>query len=148
MGCNKISVMCGTPVIQYTNQKRKIIVDEKEIKSPFLPFSNDPKSIAEVIDNVVQSKDFRERLLKDEYEFVHKIADPVECARWWDKFFEDLTKRYKSIRKNSSPLRVKLRMISFLIANRLYSSKIKKLVSDSSYEKTGQVLYDNPLQNT
>ncbi len=142
------SVMCGTPVIQYTNQKRKIIVDEKEIKSPFLPFSNDPKSIAEVIDNVVQSKDFRERLLKDEYEFVHKIADPVECARWWDKFFEDMTKRYKSIRKNSSPLRVKLRMISFLIANRLYSSKIKKLVSDSSYEKTGQVLYDNPLHNT
>ena len=139
------SVMCGTPVIQYTDHKRKIIVDEKEIKSTFLPFSNDPKSIADVIDKVVKSKEFREKLLKDEHEFVQKIADPVKCAEWWDNLFEDLTKKCKSIRKNSSPLRVKLRMISFLIANRLYTSKIKKLLLDSSYQKTGQTLYVNEL---
>jgi len=142
------SVMCGTPVIQYTNKEKKIIVDEKEIESPFLPFSNDPKSIADVIDKVVESKEFREELFKNQYKFVHKIADPVECARWWDQFFEDQTKKHKSIRKNSSPLRVKLRMINFLIANRLYSSKIKKLISGSSYQKTGQTLYDNSLQNS
>jgi len=139
------SVMCGTPVIQYTDHKRKIIVDEKEIKSTFLPFSNDPKSIADVIDKVVKSKEFREKLLKDEHEFVNKIADPVKCAEWWDNLFEDLVNKHKSIRKNSSPLRVKLRMISFLIANRLYSSKIKKLLLGSSYSKTGQTLYDNEI---
>ena len=49
------SVMCGTPVIQYTNHRKKIIVDEKEIKSPFLPVRNDPKSIAEVIDKIVEN---------------------------------------------------------------------------------------------
>ena len=54
-------------------------------------------------------------------------------------------KKHKSIRTNSSPLRVKLRMISFLIANRLYASKIKKLLLGSSYQKTGQTLYDNEL---
>ena len=54
-------------------------------------------------------------------------------------------KKHKSIRKNSSPLRVKLRMISFLIANRLYAYKIKKLLLGSSYQKTGQTLYDNEL---
>ena len=54
-------------------------------------------------------------------------------------------KKHKSIRKNSSPLRVKLRMISFLIANRLCASKIKKLLLGSSYQKTGQTLYDNEL---
>ena len=140
------SVMCGTPVIQYTDQKRKIVIDDEEIKSPFLPFSNDPKAIAEVIDKVVESKEFREKLFKDECEFVHKIADPVKCAEWWDDLFEDLVKKHKSIRKNSSPLRVKLRMISFLIANRLYAQKIKKLISNSDY-KTGQTLYDNPPQN-
>ena len=140
------SVMCGTPVIQYTDQKRKIVVDEKEIKSPFLPFSNDPKSIAHVIDKVVESKEFREKLFADEYKFVNKIADPVKCAEWWDELFEDLTKKHKSIRKNSSPLRVKLRMISFLIANRFYSSKIKKLLLGASYQKTGQTLYDNQSQ--
>ena len=57
----------------------------------------------------------------------------------------NLAKKHKSIRKNSSPLRVKLRMISFLIANRLYTSKIKKLLLDSSCQKTGQTLYVNEL---
>ncbi|KFM20957.1 D-inositol 3-phosphate glycosyltransferase protein, partial [Marine Group I thaumarchaeote SCGC AAA799-B03] len=90
------SVMCGTPVIQYSDQEKKIIVDGKEIKSPFLPFHNDPKSIAEVIDRVV------------------------------------------------APLRVKLRMIGFLITNRLYASKIKKVMSGSAHYKTGQAVYDNP----
>ena len=141
------SVMCGTPVIQYTNHKRKIIVDKKEIKQPFLPFSNDPKSIADVIDKVVESKEFREKLFGEEYEFVNEIANPEKCAEWWDELFEDLTKKHKSIRKNSSPLRVKLRMISFLIANRLYSSKIKKLLLGSSSSKTGQTIYDDQPQN-
>ena len=39
-------------------------------------------------------------------------------------------------------------MMGFLIANRLYSQKIKKLVLNSDYQKTGQTLYDNPPQNT
>lgn len=38
-------------------------------------------------------------------------------------------------------------MISFLIANRLYSSKIKKLLLGSNYSKTGQTLYDNQPQS-
>ena len=100
-----------------------------------------------MIDKVVESKEFREKLFDDEYEFVKKIADPIKCAEWWDNLFEDLTKKYKSIRKNSSPLRVKLRMISFLISNRLYSSKIKKLLLGSGSSKTGQTIYDNQPQN-
>ena len=142
------SVMCGTPVIQYTDHKIKIIADGTEIRSPFLPFSNDPKSIADVIDKVVESKEFRQKLFEDEYQFVNEVADPVKCAEWWDNLFEDLVKKHKSIRKNSSPFRIKLRMMGFLIANRLYAQKIKKLVSGASYQKTGQSLYDNPLQNT
>jgi len=142
------SIMCGTPVIQYTDKKRKIVVDGEEIKSPFLPFSNDPKSIANVIDKVVESKEFRQKLFEDEYQFVNKIADPVKCAEWWDNLFEDLVKKHKSIRRNSSPFRIKLRMISFLIANRLYLHKIKKLILNPDYQKTGQTLYDDPPQNT
>ena len=141
------SVMCGTPVIQYTDHKIKIIVNEKEIKSPFLPFSNDPKSIADMIDRVVESKEFRQKLFDDEYQFVNEVADPVKCAEWWDNIFEDLVKKHKSIRNNSSPLRIKLRMIGFLIANRLYLQKIKKLILNSDYQKTGQTLYDNPPQS-
>ena len=142
------SVMCGTPVIQYTDRKIKIIVNKTEIKSPFLPFSNDPKSIADVIDKVVESKEFRQKLFEDEYQFVNEVADPVKCAEWWDNLFEDLVKKHKSIRKNSSPFRIKLRMVGFLIANRLYSQKIKKLILNSDYQKTGQELYDNPPQTS
>ena len=39
-------------------------------------------------------------------------------------------------------------MIGFLIANRLYSQKIKKLILNSDYQKTGQELYDNPPQTS
>ena len=142
------SVMCGTPVIQYTDKKRKIVIDGEEIESPFLPFSNDPKSIANIIDKVVESKEFRQKLFEDEYQFVNKVADPVKCAEWWDNLFEDLVKTHKSIRKNSSPFRIKLRMINFLIANILYLQKIKKLIINSDYQKTGQELYDNPPQTS
>ena len=142
------SVMCGTPVIQYTNKKRKIVINGEEIESPFLPFSNDPKSIANVIDKIVESKEFKQKLFDDEYQFVNNVADPVKCAEWWDNLFENLVKKHRSIRKNSSPLRVKLRMISFLIANRLYLRKIKKLILNPDYQKTGQTLYDNPSQST
>ena len=45
------SVMCGTPVIQYTDKSKKIIINGKQIESPFLPFSKDPKSIAEIIED-------------------------------------------------------------------------------------------------
>ena len=142
------SVMCGTPVIQYTNKKRKIVINGEEIESPFLPFSNDPKSIANVIDKIVESKKFKQKLFDDQYQFVNNVADPVKCAEWWDNLFENLVKKHRSIRKNSSPLRVKLRMISFLIANRLYLRKIKKLILNSDYQKTRQTLYDNPSQST
>ena len=140
------SVLCGTPVIQYTDKKIKIVVDGREMKSPFLPFSNDPKSIAEVIDKFVDSKEFRQKLFAEEHEFVKEIYDPIKCGVWWDNLFADLAKKHKSIRKNSSPLRVKLRLIYFLIANRLYFYKLKRLLT-GSYEKTGQTLYDNTPQN-
>ena len=137
------SVMCGTPVIQYTDEKMKIVIDGKEIKSPFLPFSNDPESIARVIDKIVEFPEFRQELFKKEYEFVNTVADPVKCAEWWDNLFENLVKRHRSIRKNSSSFRIKLRMFSFLIANRLYLKKIKKVIFNTKYQKTGQTLYDN-----
>tara|TARA_Y100000748_G_scaffold304033_1_gene311410 strand:- start:139 stop:1383 length:1245 start_codon:yes stop_codon:yes gene_type:complete len=137
------SVMCGTPVIQYTDNKRKIIVSGKEIKSPFLPNSNDPQSIADVIDNVVESKEFRQKLLENEYKFVKEVSDPIKCAEWWDDLFEKFTDQHTSIKKNSSPIGIKFRLLGFLISNRLYFNKFRKLFY-GSHEKTGQTLYDNP----
>jgi len=138
------AAMCRRPVIQYTDPNMKIIAHGKEIKSPFLPTSNDPKIIAEVIDKVVTSEDFRKKLVEEQHKFVKEITDPEKIAAWWDSFFEDLVKKHRSIRKKSPWIRTKLRCMFFLIANRLYFKKIKKVVTGSNYQKTGQTLYDLP----
>ena len=121
------ATMCKKPVILYTNPQMKLIANGKEIKSPFLPTCNEPKVIAEIIDKVVTSSDFRNKLVEEQYKFVKEIADPEKVAAWWDSFFEEIAQKHKSIRKNSSLVRVKLRLWYFLIANRLYFTKFKKL---------------------
>ena len=124
------AVFCNKPVIQYTNPEIKINVDGKEIKSPFVPHSNDPQEIANIIDEIVTSKEFREKLFVKEHEFVQKISNPNLVAEWWDNLFEEIVKEYKTIRKNSPKIIIKLRLMYFLIANRLYYNKIKnKLLS-------------------
>tara|TARA_B100000029_G_scaffold261088_1_gene257419 strand:- start:5766 stop:6959 length:1194 start_codon:yes stop_codon:yes gene_type:complete len=123
------SVMCGTPVIQYTDKSKKIVINGKEIESPFLPFSKDPKAIAEIIDKVVMEEKFRQELFENEYRFVNQVANPEKCAEWWDNLFEELITKHKTIHKNSSKIRIKLRIYGFLIANRLYLKKLKKAFS-------------------
>ena len=120
------SVMCGTPVIQYSDQDQEIIVNDEKLKSPFLPYSKNPKDIAKTIDHFVESPQFRNESYNQQLEFVKKISDPEKCAEWWDNLFESMTKQHKSITKNSSKFSMKLRMLNFLIGNRLYFYKFKK----------------------
>lgn len=120
------AVFCKKPVIQYTDLKIRLVIDGKDVKSPFPPYFNEPKDIAEMIDKIVESREFRDRLFQDEYNFVREFSDPDAVGEWWDNFFEDLIKKHRTIRKNSSKIRIKLRMILFLLANRLYWSKIKR----------------------
>ena len=110
-----------------TDKTFKVVLEGTELQSPFLPQSNDPKIIAEIIDNIVSSADFREKLYKKEYEFVKEITDPNKAAEWWDSLFEKSVKKYSSINRKSSTISVKFRMLLFLIANRLYYKKLKRL---------------------
>jgi len=136
------SVMCGTPVIQYTDKKKDIVLNDLTLKSPFQPFSNDPKVIAEIIDKIVQSKEFREELFFQEQKFVNQIADPTKCAEWWDNLFEKVFKEYGTIHKKSSPVRKKFRMVNFLFGNRLYLSKIRNTILRKKTVYEGQTLYN------
>ena len=120
-------VICGKPVVSFTDKSFKIILEGTELQAPFLPEDNDPKIIAEVIDNIVSSADFREKLYKKEYEFVKEITDPSKAAEWWDSLFEKSVKKYDSINRKSSIITVRFRMLLFLIANRLYYKKLKRL---------------------
>ena len=121
------AVICKKSVVSFTDKSYKIILEGTELQSPFLPEDNDPKIIAEIIDNIVSSADFRETLYKKEYEFVKEITDPNKAAEWWDSLFEKSVKKYGSINRKSSTISVKFRMLLFLIANRLYYKKLKRL---------------------
>ena len=129
------AVMCKKPVISFTDKSFKIILEGIELQSPFLPENNDPKIIAGVIDKIVLSKDFRETLYKQEYEFVKEITDPIKAAEWWDSLFEESIRKFGSINRKSSTISVKFRILLFLIANRLYYKKIKKLIIPYKHDK-------------
>ena len=113
------------------------------MQSPFQPFSNDPKVIAEIIDKIVESKEFREELFLEEQKFVNQVANPIKCAEWWDDLFESVFKKYGTIQKKSSPIRIKFRMISFLFGNRLYLSKIRNRILGRENVYEGQTLYES-----
>ena len=120
-------VLCKKPVISYTDPNTKIIIDSKEIKSPFLPQSKDPKEIAKIIDMLVESSEKRNELFEREYEFVMEITDPEKCAKWWDDIFQKMTQEYPTIKKNSLWSSILLRKVLFLIGNRLYFKKLKRI---------------------
>lgn len=118
------------PVISFVDNKIKIIFDKIELNSPFLLEKNDPSSIAEFLDRIVLEKELRENLTIEGYEFARKIADPEKSAEWWETFLEKVKKENDSICNNSSQISVKMRMWLYLIGNRLYTKKIKKLLSN------------------
>ena len=57
-----------------------------------------------------------------------QISDPQLVAAWWDDFFLKIHQKYPKIKKNSPKINVKLRLILFLIGNRLYFKKFKNLL--------------------
>ncbi|MDC0041332.1 glycosyltransferase [Candidatus Nitrosopelagicus sp.] len=118
---------CKKPVLQYANPEIKFLVDSSEINSPFLPQSNDPLVLAKLIDKIVLSKEFRDELVLDEYNFVKEIADPVKIAGEWDKLFTFYLSDKNNQNKISS-YEIKLRQTNFFFINKLYFNKIKKKI--------------------
>ena len=94
------------------------------MSSPFLPHSNTPKILAELIDHIVESEEFRMDLMKKEFEFTKQIADPVEIASKWEKLFEQYMNNRKN-REKISDKQIKFRQNSFFLINRLYLKKFK-----------------------
>ena len=119
------AVFSKKPVINYSDPKIEIILDDKKIDSPFLPKNNDPKTIAALIDKIVESKEFRDKLWEEEFKIVKEITDPYKTAQWWDTLFEKYAKKY-TITKNTSKINLKFRLWNFLLSNRLYLKKFLK----------------------
>ena len=124
---DRSGALCKKAVVHYANPKRMYIVNDKIIPSPFLPHSNDPKIIAETIDKVVSDKEFREKLAEEEYEFVMSLSEPNMIARQWDELFAKMYKKYNGAVKGTSKIKLKFRIMGYLIANRLHKKKIKRM---------------------
>jgi len=122
-------IMCKKPVLQYQSKKMTMIIKNKEILPPFHPLSNNPKDIAKIIDHIVESKEFREKLVIQQSEFIKDFSDPVFIGEWWDDVFGQKSNEIQSINKNSSKISIKIRMLLFLIGNRLYLEKLRKKLS-------------------
>ena len=118
-------VMCKKPVIQYADPNIKYKIDGKNENSSFLPHSNDPKIIAELIDKIVISKEFREKLAEEEYNFVKKIGDPNFIANEWEKLFSKVMDMKRTHKR--SKFKLKINLYYFLLINRLYIKKIRKV---------------------
>lgn len=121
-------VMCGKPVLSYSDPNHKLLVKGNYIKSSFMPDSNNPEDIAKIIDKVVLSKEFRDNLFENEKKFVSNSTDKEWIANWWDDLFEKYFQKYGNINKNSSKISIKMRTWLFLIGNRLYWNKMKKII--------------------
>jgi glycosyltransferase involved in cell wall biosynthesis len=120
-------VLCGKPVLSFSDPSQKLLVKDKYIQSTFLPDSNKPEDIARYIDKIVSSKEFREKLFEEERKFVLDSTDKDWISEWWDNLFEKYSKKY-NIKKDSSKIRIMIRMLMFLIGNRLYWNKIRKFI--------------------
>ena len=120
--------LCKKAVIHYANPKRMYIINGKKVPSPFLPHSNDPQVLADLIDKIVESEEFRKDLAGRELEFVKQIADPHKISHEWEKLFDNYMGNIHEKQIISSK-EIRNRQNNFFIINRLYLSKIKKKIT-------------------
>ena len=93
----------------------------------FEPKSKDPRVIAELIDKVVTSKEYREKLVQKQYDFVKKLSDPDVAIRDWENLFEKMMKKYPSInRKNSTLILTFERLSAYLAEEFIYKRKFRE----------------------
>lgn len=132
-GVEREAALCKKPVIHYYNLNNTYLLDGTYVTAPFVPNSNEPEQIAKTIDMIVQSKEFRDKIAKDEFEFVRNLTDPEKTAYDWDNFFETYYKKYKSIKKNSFFLANQFNKILFTLGYISHWRIIKKKIFRIAY---------------
>ena len=113
---------CNRPVITYTNPKYKVNINGKMVSPPFLPTSkDDPYELSKIIDMMVSSKEFRERMQRKGHEFVKNTSNPEIIANRCEKIFQELDEYPPYL---ESKLTLFLRRLFFVIS---YYSNFKRI---------------------
>ena len=120
------AAICKKPVIHYNNPLFKYVINNKKIEAPFLPNSNQPKDIAKIIDEVVESKEFRDELARKEYEFVSELCDPDKTVAEWENIFLSVNQKYPSINRDSSKIRIIFRKLFFITGYMLHFKRLRR----------------------
>ena len=116
---------CKIPILCFTDPNQPIIMDGKKITPPFLPQSNTPQEIAKIIDNIVESKQFRDDLAEKEYEYIKKLCDPELVSKDWEKVFNSVLQKNDKINRNLSILEKLIYRIIFRLEKK-YIKKFKE----------------------
>ena len=96
-GIDREAAFCKKPILSYSDPNKKTILDGKNIESPFLPKSRNPRELADLIDKIVESKEFRDDLATKEYEYIKNLSTPELVMKDWEAVFERFSKKYKTI---------------------------------------------------
>ena len=138
-GIEREAVFCKKPVICYSDPNRKNILDGKNIESPFLPKSRNARELADLIDKIVESKEFRDDLAAKEYEYVKNLSTPELVMKDWESVFERLSKKYKTIDRETS-FYEKIVNYFGLSLERFYIKKFRKKNIQARGEKEYELL--------
>ena len=133
------SAFCKKVVIHYVDTSKPSLIDGNEIIPPFEPKSKDPHVIAELIDKVVTSKEYREKLIQEQYDYIKKLSDPDVVIKDWENLFEKMIKKYPSINRKDSNLGLKFQnILSNLVENLIY----KRTMREKNIQAWGKENYE------
>ena len=104
-GIERDAAFCKVPILCFIDQSKPMIINGEKVIPPFLPKSKNPKELAILIDNIVESKEFRDKLAIEEFEYSKRLYHPDIAAKAWENLFMKINKKHSSINKNSSKIK-------------------------------------------
>ena len=125
-GIERDAAFCKKPIICYTNPERPSIINGKEILPPFLPNSKEPEKLAELIDKIVESKEFRNQLAQDEFNYIKKLSCPEKVVNEWEQIFDNAHNKHNNINRKSSKISINVEIFIAKWIEKLYYVKKMK----------------------
>lgn len=133
------AVFCRRPVLCYTDPNMSMYIDNKKIVPPYLPHTKKPTDLAELMDRIVESKEFRDNLAEQEFQYVKKLSNPEEVILEWENIFEKTIQKYRTVNRKTFPLKMKIENI---IANLLEKLVYSKTMRDKNIKVWGKSEYE------
>jgi len=137
-GIERDAAFCKIPILCYIDQDKPMLIDGEKVIPPFLPKSNNPKNLAELIDKIVESSEFREKLMNEEYQYVNRLYHPEKAAEAWDNLFEEIGRKQVSINKKSLKFKKKIENIIITYVEKFI---YKRLMKDRNIQGWGKEDY-------